>query len=134
MIMVYHSFSYFIVESIELFNQIYPHIFQLPKDFVDNNQCTINNTNDLDKLKDKTWTSLSFHSLHSETPIELLVDGLSCIHYIYICENSYLRLSSLSICNLPNLCFFFVERESQAFFQSLTFKGKYEMRIMIRSS
>ena len=112
MMKVLFSF-YSSIESTELARQIIPHVDMLPKDFVNDNPLVIENENELDKLNDKNWSSITVkEELFKEMEDELILNDYPHIQFIYIQGGSFETISSLTISNLPELRFLTVENDS----------------------
>ena len=100
----------FSLESIELVNQILPHIKQVEND---DNPLVIENEDDFGKLNDKTWSSIIVkEGLFEEMRNELILNDYPHIQFIHIQEDSFKNISSLTISNLPELKFLIIEDNS----------------------
>ena len=109
------------IESIELFNQIIPHVIQLSNDFVDDNPLVIENEDDYAKLNDKNWSSIIVkQGLFKEMRDELILNDYPHVQFIHIQEYSFKNISSLTISNLPELKFLAFEDCSVKETNSLT--------------
>ena len=94
------------LESIELANQILPHVIQLSNDIVDDNPLVIENEDDYAKLNDKNWSSIIVkQELFKEMRDELILNDYPHVQFIHIQEDSFKNISSLTISNLPELKF-----------------------------
>ena len=103
MMKVWYLFSSSI-ESIELANQILPHVIQLSNDIVDDNPLVIENEDDYAKLNDKNWSSIIVkEGLFNEMRDELIMNDYPHVQFIHIQEDSFKAISSLTISNLPEL-------------------------------
>ena len=112
MMKVWYLF-YSSLESIELFNQIIPHVIQLSNDIVDDNPLVIENEDDFGKLNDKNWSSIIVkEELFEEMEDELILNDYPHIQFIHIQEDSFKNISSLTISNLPELKFLIIEDNS----------------------
>ena len=89
------------LDSIELANQIIPHIKQIEDD---DNPLVIENEDDFGKLNDKNWSSIIVkEGLLEEMEDELILNDYPHIQFIHIQEDSFKNISSLTISNLPEL-------------------------------
>ena len=103
----------FSLESIELVNQILPHVIQWSNDIVDDNPLVIESEDDYAKLNDKTWSSIIVkEGLFEEMRNELILNDYPHIQFIHIQEDSFKNISSLTISNLPELKFLIIEDNS----------------------
>ena len=117
MMKVWYLF-YSSLESIELFNQIIPHIKQIEND---DNPLIIENEDDYGKLNDKNWSSIIVkEGLYKEMNDELILNDYPHVQFIHIQEEAYKYISSLTISNLPKLKFLISERNSFYKTSSLT--------------
>ena len=120
--MVLYSF-YSSLESIELVNQILPHIKQVEND---DNPLVIENEDDYVKLNDKTWSSITVkEGLFEEMRNELILNDYPHIQFIHIQRSSFENLSSLTISNLPELKFLKFEENSFKYTTSLTLSSMF---------
>ena len=109
MMKVWYLF-YSSLESIELFNQIIPHIKQTEND---DNPLVLENEDDYAKLNDKNWSSIIVkEGLFEEMEDELILNDYPHIQFIHIQEDSFKNISSLTISNLPELRILIVENGS----------------------
>ena len=109
MMKVWYLF-YSSLESIELVNQIIPHIKQIEDD---DNPLVIENEDDFGKLNDKNWSSIIVkEGLFEEMRNELILNDYPHIQFIHIQEDSFKNISSLTISNLPELKFLTIENGS----------------------
>ena len=109
MMKVWYLFSSSL-ESIELFNQIIPHVIQWSIDIADNNPLVIENEDDYDKLNDKNWSSIIVkEGLFKEMEDELILNDYPHVQFIHIQGESFGTISSLTISNLPELKFLIFE-------------------------
>ena len=100
----------FSLESIELVNQILPHIKKIEND---DNPLVIENEDDYAKLNDKNWSSITVkEGLFEEMKDELIFNNYPHIQFIHIQEDSFKNISSLTISNLPELKFLIIEDNS----------------------
>ena len=107
-----------LLESIELVNQILPHIKQVEND---DNPLVIANSNDYAKLNDKNWSSITVkEGLFKEMGDELILNDYPHIQFIYIQEESFKNISSLTISNLPELKYMIFKFGSFSSTRSLT--------------
>ena len=112
---------FFILESTELAKQIIPHVDMIPIDFVNNNPLVIENENELNKLNDKSWSSIIVkEGLFEEMRNELILNDYPHIQFIHIQEDSFKNISSLTISNLPELKYLIFEDDSFSSTTSLT--------------
>ena len=117
MMKVWYSF-YSSLESIELFNQIIPHIKQIEDD---DNPLVIENEDDYAKLNDKNWSSIIVkEELFEEMEDELILNDYPHIQFIHIQRETFKNISSLTISNLPELKLLIFEYESFHLTTSLT--------------
>ena len=94
----------FSLESIELVNQILPHVIQWSNDIVDDNPLVIENEDDYAKLNDKNWSSIIVKKdLFREMEDELIMNDYPHVQFIHIQKQSFKNISSLTISNLPEL-------------------------------
>ena len=99
----------FLLESIELVNYIHPLIIQIDND---NNPLVITSDEDFDQLKNNSWTNITVNKDILETmKDELILNDYPHVQCIYIKKNSFTRISSLTISNLPELRSVIVERD-----------------------
>ena len=109
MMKVWYLF-YSSLESTELVNQIIPHIKQIEND---DNPLVLENEDDYAKLNDKNWSSITVKKeLFEEMRDELILNDYPHIQFIYIQEDSFKNISSLTISNLPELKFLIIEDNS----------------------
>ena len=104
---------FFILESTELARQIIPHVDMLPIDFVNNNPLVIENENELNKLNDKSWSSIivkpeSFKELNNG----LIFNDYPHVYRLLFEKSSLTKISSLTISNLPDMIFLTCQYES----------------------
>ena len=100
MIKVWYLF-YSSLESIELVNQILPHVKQIEHN---DNPLVIENEDDYDKLNDKNWSSIIVKErLFEEMEDELILNDYPHVQFIHIQGRSFKNISSLTISNLPEL-------------------------------
>ena len=101
------------LESIELANQILPHVIQLSNDIVDDNPLVIENEDDYAKLNDKNWSSIIVkQGLFNEMRDELILNDYPHVQFIHIQIESFENISSLTISSLPELKFLIIEDNS----------------------
>ena len=111
----------FSLESIELVNQILPHVIQWSNDIVDDNPLVIESEDDYAKLNDKTWSSITVkEGLFEEMRDELILNDYPHIQFIHIQGGSFENISSLTISDLPELKFLVFEYSSFKETTSLT--------------
>ena len=109
------------LESIELFNQILPHVIQLSNDIIDDNPLVIENEDDYAKLNDKNWSSITVkEKLFERMRNKLILNDYPHVQFIHIQEDSFKNISSLTISNLPELKFLIIEDNSFRDTTSLT--------------
>ena len=107
------SSFYSSIESTELARQIIPHVDMLPKDFVNDNPLVIENENELDKLNDKSWTSITVRpELFKELNNDLIFNDYPHVYQLIIQNCSLTRITSLTISNLPELYILTCQYES----------------------
>ena len=112
------------VESIELFNQIIPHVIQLSNDIVDDNPLIIENEDDYGKLSDKNWSSIIVkEGLFIRRRNKLILNDYPHVQFIHIQERSFKNFSSLTISNLPELKVLTIENGSFNETTSLTLES-----------
>ena len=112
MMKVWYLF-YSSLESIELANQILPHVIQLSNDIVDDNPLVIENEDDYAKLNDKNWSSITVKKgLFKEMGDELKLNDYPHVQFIHIQHDSFKTISNLTISNLPKLKFLISEKDS----------------------
>ena len=98
------------LESIELVNQIIPHVIQWSSDIVDDNPLIIENEDDYGKLNDKNWSSIIVKErLFKEMRNELILNDFPHVQFIHIQGQLFKNISSLTISNLPELRFLIFE-------------------------
>ena len=94
----------FSLESIELVNQIIPHVIQWSNDIIDDNPLVIENEDDYGKLNDKNWSSIIVkEGLFNEMRDELILNDYPHVQFIHIQRESFQNISGLTISNLPEL-------------------------------
>ena len=109
MMKVWYLF-YSLLDSIDLANQIIPHVKQIEND---DNPLVIENEDDFGKLSDKNWSSIIVkEGLFEEMRNELILNDYPHIQFIHIQEDSFKNISSLTISNLPELKFLIIEDNS----------------------
>ena len=109
MMKVWYLF-YSSLESIELVNQIIPHIKQIEDD---DNPLVIENEDDFGKLNNKNWSSIIVkEGLFEEMRNELILNDYPHIQFIHIQEDSFKNIASLTISNLPQLKLLVIEDNS----------------------
>ena len=92
--------------SIELVDQILPHIIQIPNDVVNDNHLVIAIEDDYDRLRDKNVSRIIVNEgLFKDLENELLFNDFSRVQFILINEESFMKISCLTISNLPELRF-----------------------------
>ena len=98
------------LDSIQLFNQILPHIKQIEND---DSPLVIENEDDYAKLNDKNWSSITVKKeLFKEMRDELILNDYPHVQFIHIQGESFQTISSLTISNLPELKFLVFEYHS----------------------
>ena len=109
MMKVWYLFSSSL-ESIELVNQILPQIKQIEND---DNPLVIENEDDYAKLNDKNWSSITVkEKLFERMRNKLILNDYPHVQFIYIQEESFKNISSLTISNLPELKYLIFEKYS----------------------
>ena len=117
MMKVWYLF-YSSLESIELVNQIIPHIKQIEDD---DNPLVIEYGCDYAKLNDKNWSSIIVkEDLFNEMEDELIMIDYPHVQFIHIQEGSFKNISSLTISNLPELKLLVFENSSFEYTTNLT--------------
>ena len=112
MMKVLFSF-YSSIESTELAKQIIPHVDMLPIEFVDDNPLVLENDNELDKLNDKSWSSIIVRpELFKTLNNDLILNDYPHVFHLYIQYSSFQRISSLTISSFPELILLTCEYES----------------------
>ena len=120
MMKVWYLFSSSI-DSIELVNQILPHVIQWSSDIVDDNPLIIENEDDYGKLNDKNWSSIIVkEGLLEEMEDELILNDYPHVQFIHIQERSFENISSLTISYLLELKYLIFEYDSFSSTTSLT--------------
>ena len=100
MMKVWYLF-YSSLESIELVNQIIPHIKQIDDD---DNPLVIEYGCDYAKLNDKNWSSITVkEGLSNYMKDELILNDYPHVQFIHIQIESFMYISSLTISNLSEL-------------------------------
>ena len=103
----------FSLESIELVNQILPHVIQWSHDIVDDNPLVIENEDDYGKLNDKNWSSITVkQGLFDLRRNELILNDYPHVQFIHIQRGSFETISSLTISHLPKLKYLVFEYDS----------------------
>ena len=103
----------FSLESIELVNQILPHVIQWSNDIIDDNPLVIENEDDYAELTDKNWSSIIVkEELFEEIEDELILNDYPHIQFIHIQRESFKTITNLTISNLPELKLLVFEDES----------------------
>ena len=96
-----------------------PHVIHYPKDTIDDNPLIITKTNDIAKLNDKSWSSITMNEkLYLGRLYELIVNYYPRIQFIHVQDNIYHGISNVTISNLPELKLLVVEDWS--FSQTIT--------------
>ena len=117
MMKVWYLF-YSSLESIELVNQIIPHIKQIEDD---DNPLVIENEDDFGKLNDKNWSSIIVkEGLFEEMRDELILNDYPHVQFIHIQRESFQNISGLTISNLPELRLLVFEDSSFSLTTSVT--------------
>ena len=120
MMKVWYLF-YSSLESIELANQIIPHVIQWSNDIADDNPLVLENEDDYGKLNDKNWSSITVKKgLFEEMRDELILNDYPHVQFIHIQRESFQNISSLTISNLPELKYLTIENGSFYSTTSLT--------------
>ena len=92
--------------SIELVDQILPHIIQIPNDVVNDNPLVIAIDDDYYRLSNKNVSRIIVNErLFKDLENELLLNDFSRVQFILINEESFMKISCLTISNLPELRF-----------------------------
>ena len=122
-------YSHSSLESIELVNQIIPHIFQLPDDIDDDNPLVLTSKDDLAKLSEKNWSSITVNEdLFEDMISELSICDYPLVHFIYIQSHSFKNISHLTISNLPELRVLIIEDYSFINAQSLSLSSIFKLK------
>ena len=117
MIKVWYLF-YSSLESIELVNQILPHIKQIEND---DNPLVLENEDDYAKLNDKNWSSIIVkEGLFNEMRDELILNDYPHVQFIHIQEEAFKNITSLTISNLSELKYLTIENGSFSSTTSVT--------------
>ena len=124
MIKVWYLF-YSSLDSIELANQILPHIKQIKND---DNPLVIENEDDYAKLNDKNWSSIIVkEELFEEMEDELILNDYPHVQFIHFQIGSFRNISSLTISNLPELRLLVFENGSFYKTTSLTLSSIFSL-------
>ena len=108
----------FSLESIELVNQILPHIKKIEND---DNPLVIENEDDFAILTDKNWSSIIVkEGLFKEMNDELILNDYPHVQFIHIQRESFKTISNLTISNLSELILLVIEDNSFYSTTSLT--------------
>ena len=87
-----------------------PHVIHYPKDTIDDNPLFITDENDIAKLNDKNWSSITMNEqLCLGFQYELIVNYYPRIQFIHVQDNIYHGISNVTISNLPELKLLVVE-------------------------
>ena len=79
----------------------------------DDNPLVIESADDYAKLNDKNWSSITVkEGLFKEMRDELILNNYPHVQFIHIQERSFIKVSSLTISNLPELKSLTVEYQS----------------------
>ena len=109
------------LESINLVNQILPHVIQWSNDIVDDNPLVLENEDDYGQLKDKNWSSIIVkEGLLKEMEDEWILNDYPHVQFIHFQYDSLKNISSLTISHLPKLRFLIFEDDSFRDTTSLT--------------
>ena len=120
---VFHSSSSSI-ESIELVNQILPHVIQLPHDFNDKSPLVIKNEDYISLLKKKHWSSITVRKgLFTEVIGTLNLIRYQNVQFIHIQQNSFKKIYCLNISNLRELRALVVDNGSFSLIGNVEFAG-----------
>ena len=92
----------------------------LPDDIIDDNPLIIVNEDDFSKLNDKNWSSIMNCGLFKEMRNELILNDYPHVQFIHIQHSSFQNVTSLIICNLPDMIFLTVGFDSFYYTRSLT--------------
>ena len=127
MMRVWYLF-YSSLESIELFNQIIPHVIQWSNDIIDDNPLVIENKYDFAKLNDKNWSSITVkEKLFEEMEDELIMNDYPHVQFIHIQEEAFKNITSLTISNLSELKYLTIENHSFHETTSLTLSSIFSL-------
>ena len=93
----------------------------MSNDIIDDNPLVIENEDDYAKLNDKNWSSILVkEGLLQEMRDELILNDYPHVQFIYIQEESFKNISSLTVSNLPELILLVIEYNSFSETTSLT--------------
>ena len=124
-----NSFSFcYVLESIELINQIHSHILYVPDDVIDDNPLDITTENDLETIDKKEWSSIVIRKdLFQSFTAELLLANYSHVQYVYLQDNTFGKASVVKVTNLPELRIFQVNEDACQTTESLIFESFHYM-------
>ena len=87
-----------------------PHVIHYPKDTIDDNPLFIMVEENIAKLNDKSWSSITMNEkLYLGRLYELKVNDYSRIQFIHVQDNVFQTVIRLTISNLPELKLLVVE-------------------------
>ena len=124
-IMVIHCFNWCLfIESGELVKQIIPHTIHLSVNCFDDNPLALSNNNDISYLNDKTWSSITVNErMFMKMNDALILSDFSRVQFIYIHEDAFWSIPSLTISNIPELKVLVMENNSFYSTNKLTIKS-----------
>ena len=133
MMKVYSLYDHFIIESLELRNQILPYTRQKSRKIFDSKPLLISTEKDFPKLAEKHWTSISIAQNTFRT-LERDIDFSNFLHVQYICiqTNSFQHIKTLSISDLPNLRVIVTENYSCHKTESATIASLFLKKMIIQ--
>ena len=120
-----NSFSFcYVLESIELINQIHSHILYVPDDIIDDNPLDITTESDFETIDKKEWSSIVIRKdLFQSFTTELLFANYSHVQYIYLQDYTFGKVSVVKVTNLPELRIFQTNENACQTTKSLLFKS-----------
>ena len=105
--------SSYLIDSIQLVIQLSHYIRQVADDFHDDNPLIIIDENDMYKVNETHWTSVTTSLItHDHMDISLRISCFPTIQFLYSIHNSCHNISTLIISNLPELQLIVLERNS----------------------
>ena len=101
--------------------QITPYINKYPCDVIDDNPLVLENKYDIEKLKNKSWSSITVkEDSLQRMKGKLILSGFPHVQFIHFLSGSFNNVSSLTISNLPELAFIIVDCDALHNTKSLT--------------
>ena len=105
--------SSYLIDSIQLVIQLSHYIRQVADDFHDDNPLIIIDENDMYKVNETHWTSVTTSLItHDHVTLSLRISYFPTIQFLYSIHNSCHNISTLIISNLPELQLIVLERNS----------------------